>query len=38
MDRNAVIQGFDVKEDEDAGHRQRMPYLVRLFVRGLMNI
>lgn len=24
MDRNAVIQGFDVKEDEDAGHRQRI--------------
>jgi Ran-binding protein 9/10 len=23
LDPNAVIQGFDVKEDEDAGHRQR---------------
>jgi len=23
LDPNAVINGFDVKEDEDAGHRQR---------------
>jgi hypothetical protein len=23
MDPDALIQGFDVKEDEDAGHRQR---------------
>jgi hypothetical protein len=23
LDPNAVIHGFDVKEDEDAGHRQR---------------
>jgi hypothetical protein len=31
IDRNAVIQGFDVKEDEDAGHRQRKWHLVSLF-------
>jgi hypothetical protein len=24
LDPNAVVSGFDVKEDEDAGHRQRM--------------
>ena len=23
LDPNAIINGFDVKEDEDAGHRQR---------------
>jgi hypothetical protein len=23
LDPNAVIEGFDLKEDEDAGHRQR---------------
>lgn len=23
LDPNAVVHGFDVKEDEDAGHRQR---------------
>ena len=27
LDPSAVISGFDVKEDEDAGHRQR-EYLV----------
>ena len=31
IDRNAVIQGFDVKEDEDAGHRQGTSHLVCLF-------
>jgi hypothetical protein len=31
LDPNAVIYGFDVKEDEDAGHRQR-EYLPGLYV------
>lgn len=31
LDPNAVIHGFDVKEDEDASHRQR-EYLPGLYV------